>query len=229
MPRGVEGIRRSVQQDRPRTENVQQSWFRLDEEESARVRFLEPGQDLAWAWCHELPGLGRPFGKFVACRDQNDEGASTGEACPGCERILPRTRKGWVNVIWRGVPAAGDNDRLAVWSSGILVLRTLARLDEEYGDLTSRDFIVTRHGLGLRTRYTIQPVNPTAGPVAMSEADMKLASAKVDFTPYVTPLPYDIWGVSVQAGASEDRPDISMDVSPFRDSIRNGERPKRDE
>jgi hypothetical protein len=221
-------IRKHMINDRGRV-----TWFKLGADEGAIVRFLEHGDDVNWAWCHDLPVEGKKWGRAVPCRDQGESGRRIDESCPGCEQAFPRKFKGFINVIWRDAPVfakdadglirwgpggkpivEGEADQLAVWNTGPTVFEDLARKDVAWG-LTSRDFLVTRRGAGLQTKYVIEPSGPHGDPVPMSESDKELAATKTDLTRYVTPQSYANWGrvhVSENENAASDVP---AGVGPF--------------
>jgi hypothetical protein len=166
--------------------------------DSVIVRFLEQGEEVKAAWCHEYrkANVNRSF--FEPCLDQLE----TGVPCPGCEQGLKRTFKGAINVIWRDSPQLkrgedgravkneagqfvvdGYKDEIAVWFQGITVFEDLADKDVKYRGLTSRDFEITRRGSGLNTKYSIDPVldaDGNANSVPLTEADKKLAAEKFD-------------------------------------------------
>lgn len=196
-------------------------WFNLQPGETATVRFLEQGDDIAWAWMHELPPRGNQrWGDEIPCLDQVTEpgptkGQRKGEACPGCQEGADRSFSGFINLIWRNGPIyarnedgsfklegegknrkkvlEGRGDVLAVWNKGIRVFEELAGKDATYKGLMSRDFVITRHGADTNTRWNIEPlvVDGETKAVPMSEADKKLAEGKRDFTADTTPPSYD--------------------------------------
>jgi hypothetical protein len=185
---------------------------------------------------HELPPTGaRAFGDKVPCRDQDEEGKRTGEPCPGCERELRRSFQGQINLIWRDAPVlardennriikdsngnvqiAGKADQVAVWTAGITVFEELDGKDATYRGLASRDFIVTRRGSGLSTKYSIEPADPDAGATELSDADKALEAEKYDLTPDVTPPSYEAWGKRDQTGGGKTSEDVRpAEQSPF--------------
>jgi hypothetical protein len=126
--------------------------------------------------------------------------------------------KCWLNVIWRDVPVFGRDpagrlardaggqplvekrsDQLAAWTIGLVLFDELRAKDLAYRGIASRDFRITRRGVGFRTRYTIDPADPDAGPVPMTEADQELAASKFDFSAEVTPPPYETWAAYVRS------------------------------
>jgi hypothetical protein len=169
--------------------------LRLKDGESASVRFLEQGDDVFFYYYHDFSHLDKDNGfKYsFPCLDQNDEGAPS----PGSELDFPRKFRVAVNVIWRDAPEyerdadgrivtdgsgkwkqVGTKDQVAVWEGGISVYQMLAQKDVAYKGLASRDLVVTRSGSGFDTRYSIEPADIDAGPVAPSEEDKELAKSK---------------------------------------------------
>lgn len=209
------------------------NWFKIGDRESAVVRFLEEGQDVKWAWCHEVPVEGRKFGRWVPCRDQDEDGQRSGEACPGCEKEYKRKFQGFINMIWRDAPVfkknsegrlektqggdfikVGEEDQLAMWQAGVMVFEELDGKDVTYKGLTSRDFRITRRGSGMDTKYFIEPADPDAGPKAMTKADKEIAAEKYDFTEDVNPRPYSEWDKKPET--DDNKPRVSpTDASPF--------------
>ena len=202
MPRGFTGVRAASDDISARKSaggsGSGRKWFKLNDRESAVVRFLEEGEEVNFAWMHKLPATGeRAFGGWVVCRDQDENGERYGEECPACDRELKRSFQGVINLIWRDAPVfetdsdgkrvkdrAGDyvvsgyEDQVAVWQTGITVFEELNGLDLAYKGLTSRDFRVTRKGLKLQTKYDIFPADPDGGKQALSASDKKLVEEK---------------------------------------------------
>jgi hypothetical protein len=208
-------------------------YFRLKDGESAVVRFLEEGDELHWAWVHQLPASGNyEWGRKIPCRDQGEEGEPIGARCPGCERGDKRTFQGVVNLIWRNAPVIkrdennrierdsngkplidGSMDAVSLWISGITVFEELLDLHENYG-LMSRDFLIKRKGDKFNTRYSILPANPDGGAQKLSKKDEALASEKYDLADYVTAPSYDDWGKTYQR--KEEALAVPSSDSPFR-------------
>lgn len=203
--------------------------------DSAVVRALEQGDDLQWAWVHQLPPEpGKVMGRKIPCRDQNEDGDSIGAACPGCDKNYPRSFQGVINLIWRDGPvyrrdennrmvkdSSGDPivdsraDVVAVWQAGITVFGELIGKDATYKGLSSRDFRVTRKGTGLSTTYSIDPADPDGGPQPMSEADKALAEEKYDLSSLVTAPEYEDWGKAPQKQTEGSDTPAPSDATPF--------------
>ncbi len=240
MPRGTAGIvaaKRDIE-ERKASGGGGGLWFRLRSGEEATVRFLEQGDDLAFAWCHEMPKEpNERYPRLVVCRDQGNEGTP----CPGCEQQFKRRFRGWINIIWRDAPVRkqdkegkwirtkdgkeweieGHADQTSIWNAGIEVFDNLVALDAHYKGLMSRDFTVKRSGEGLDTKWTPMPEEPSE----LSEADKKLAESKPDLDRYITPQSYENWG-SRERQSTDDAPSGGSEGSekpanPFKSSRKN--------
>lgn len=173
------------------------------------VRFLEQGEDVAWAYVHEAPKPNpTAVAKVTPCLNQEDH---TPQPCPGCEMGSPRKIKGWINLIYRNAPVyqkdangkeitdplskqkimVGQADQVQVWNSGPNLFTTLGQKDRTFKGLTSRDFVVIRTGSGLDTKYAIEPADADGGPKKMSDNDLKLMGEKTDLTRFTKPEDYD--------------------------------------
>lgn len=213
-------------------------YFNLDDGETAVVRFLEDIDDAVVAWVHELPPReNQKYGSKVVCRDQDELGRRIGEPCPGCEKNLKRKIRGAINVVWRNAPVyekdengsfvrdertkklvdtGKTEDQVALWSSGkVVFIDTLLPLDEKYSGLTSRDFEVTKKGVGLNTTYIIFPADVDGGKKAMSKDDKKLAEDRYDLSWYEEAPPYDEWGKSKKQQQGEREPLTVAETSVF--------------
>jgi hypothetical protein len=235
MPEGFEGIRQASAEIQARRESGGGDFERklkLQDGDTARVRFLEPneGDPVKWAWCHEVPAIGKQkWGDSIPCLDQRGKGEVD---CPACASedndVRKRKFKGYINLIWRDAPVfkedsegkkdwntiVGTADQIAVWEFGITVAEELDAINAKYGGLPSRDFEVTRKGEKLNTRYSIQPADPDAGRVAMSSADDELAGQKYDLKKKITPPSADVMakrarGESTNTGG--EKPHASAD------------------
>jgi hypothetical protein len=191
MPRGFTGIsakqeeieeRRKAAQERDK-EKIKREYFKLpNHNDSATVRFLEQGEDVHYCTVHELPKEGSlPWN--IPCRNQDDDGSE----CPACEAGLKKRFKGYINLINR------ETNQVEVWAQGINVFQELEGKDATYKGLCSRDFKITRKGLKLDTKYTIEPADPDGGAKPPSAADKKLAKNKYDLNELVTPPSVERW------------------------------------
>lgn len=206
MPRGFSGVRQ-VSADveaRRGSGGLNALWFRLDDGESAVVRFLEEGDGIFWCHMHEVPVENRSFGRDVGCCNQDDDGT----ACPGCEQGLPRRFKGFINLIWDEAPVfkrdsegkmikedgqatiVGHKPQVAVWGSGIRVFDELDEVDGSFRGLRSRHFKVKRKGVKLSTKYTIKPADPDSGPQPFTAEEKKLEEGKYDLNQFIKPPSY---------------------------------------
>lgn len=186
-------------------------YLKLKAGESAVVRFLEQGDEIAWAWVHELEPRGKQrWGDHVPCRRQTPQ---SDERCPGCEQGLDRSFLGWINLIWRdgpvykrdsegnlmksdqGLVREGTADVLAVWERGKTTFEELAGKDATYKGLRSRDFRITRYGSGMSdTKYVIEPADVDSGPQPLSDTDKALMEKKEDLLPRTLAPAYEEWG-----------------------------------
>lgn len=207
------------------------------------VRFLEQGDDVAWAWVHELPiEQGKIVARVTPCLNQDGKGS----ACPGCDMGAPRKIKGWINLIMRDAPmfekdpltgrrlinprtqqatVIGQADQVMVWNSGPNVFTALGQKDRKFKGLMSRDFDVTRSGEGYGTAHSIEPTDADGGPQPMSEADLKLAADKVDTKLFTRPETYEIakqllQGVPMSAIVRDSTP-INNGLSVFELALAN--------
>lgn len=211
MATGLDTLTAAAQEARARQAAYQANravFAKFPQDVPKRVRFLEQGEDVAWAYVHEIPKTaGQVVASVTPCLNQD---GVTGQACPGCERGMPRKIKGWINIIMRDAPVyqktadgkdykdplsgqkvmVGQADQVQLWNSGPNVFTTLGQKDRTFKGLMSRDFIVTRSGDGYGTTYSIEPADADGGPQKMSTADLKLAEDKVNAKKFATPEDY---------------------------------------
>lgn len=220
MARGFDSVKEAGRDIQARKEAAGEDfqprlYFKIDSGESATVRFLEQGDEVVWAWVHEIPVEGKYPAKAV-CRDQDEEGRRIGESCPGCERDLKRSFRGVINLIWRSGGENGE-DVNAIWIAGPRVfVDTLDPLESAYRGLASRDFVVTRKGSSLDTTYSILPADPDGGAQPLSAADKKLAKDKYDLTYYHEAPSYDEWGKSKKKQSEGQATFEPTSESPFK-------------
>ena len=78
----------------------------------------------------------------------------------------------------------GTDDQVALWKCSWTTYEELDGKDADYKGLKSRDFVVTRHGTGMKTKYRIEPAMNAEGEsvrAPMSEHDKELeAEGKTD-------------------------------------------------
>lgn len=208
MPRGFAGVREASAAIEAKRGGggISALWFRVAPEQTTVVRFLEQGDDVAYAMCHEVPVPGRQWGRDVPCLDQEKDGTP----CPGCEADLPRRFKGYINVIWDEAPVfkrdgagkmvkdtqgdpviVGTKPQVAIWSSGIRLFEDLEEVDANYRGLRSRKFKVKRTGTGFDTKYRIAPADVDAGPQPLSAEEQELEKAKYDLNEHIQPGTYE--------------------------------------
>jgi hypothetical protein len=117
MPKGIQSFEKSNQAAKARRASqgdfIRADFFSLKDGEMARVRFLEQGDDITWAYCHRAPVSGSKWPQELICLDQEDEGAP----CPICssedQEVRKRSKKGYLNVIWRGnEELAAENEKI---------------------------------------------------------------------------------------------------------------------
>lgn len=245
MPRGFTGVRRASANIQARRDaggafGPAALYFTLPKDgDVATVRFLEENADISWCWVHEVPVEGRQYGRQVPCIDQEDEG----EACPGCERELKRSFKGWINVIWVDAPlykrdkenklvkvdgeklVIGQEDQVAVWSSGIKLFEELDDTNDRYKGLRSRRFTVKRKGVKLETKYSIGPEDVDSGAQPFTDTEKALDKKKYDLAEFMKVPSYDDWmkilngGVGNfsqnTGGSSSSRTEQAKSTNPF--------------
>lgn len=190
-------------------------------------RFIPCGEDedgdayVEGAWHHQVPVEGRNWPDQVPCIAQDEDGNRTDDDCPGCERDLPLKFKGFALLIWRDGPVykkdekgqvvkdnqgdlvvIGEEDQVAIWSSGPRLFENLAEIDETYG-IGSRDFRIKRKGLKTDTEYVIMPRDVDGGKQKLSAADKKLiAGHDIDLADFVKAPSYEEFTARLEGGYS---------------------------
>lgn len=184
-------------------------YFGLEPGESGVVRFLEQGDDTFSAYVHRIDVKGRDYPVEFVCLDQDEEDI----ACPGCEGGHKRVFKGFLNIIWRDAPVwktdendrlvkdkrgnrmqTGTEDQVALWKCSWTTFEELDGKDADYKGLKSRDFVVTRHGTGMKTKYRVEPFmddDGNAPRMPLSEKDKELEADKYDLDELTTPPKYN--------------------------------------
>lgn len=183
-PRGLKKIREVAEAAAARQKAFDEAgpgvrFFSIDDGETAKVRFLEGGEDVWMVWTHQLPAQpGQQFGDSVMCLDQEDQG----NPCAACARGLGRGARVTINLIWYGAPkfarepgkdgkpgkikkdvagnaiVEGAEDTVAVWNCSQTVGGRLDHLNEknsDHGGLTGIICEVKRQGTRKNTSYMI--------------------------------------------------------------------------
>lgn len=206
MPRGFAGVRQAAKEQREKRGSGGMFFKLPNDGDTAIVRFLEEGDDVAWCWVHEVPVDGRKWPDNIPCLDQEAEGVD----CPGCEKDLKRKIQGYVNVIWHDapelrrdkegklvkvdgevVPTGKTKPMVALWTTGRMLLEEFDEINDNFGGMTSRRFKIKRRGEGLDTKYKISPEDIDSGPQAMSDEEKELAEKKTDVAALIAPPSYD--------------------------------------
>jgi len=242
--RGAATIKKARDEAKKRQEENSGNYkklFILGEGETAVVRFLESGDELACAYIHSIRVPYSKMPKMIVCRDQDPEtGASVGASCPGCEsndpEISKRSFRGAINVLWYDAPVferdsenkliksggkpvvASKEDQVAVWTPSATVVDSLLVEDVETpGGLVGRDWKVSRTGTGRDTKYDIRPAERDGGQKPLSKAAQKLADEKYDLIEYIEPRPIETWWGNLAQGQSQtnyDRPSFQTQAPP---------------
>lgn len=210
MPRGFQGVRRAAAENRAKRDAAGSFappalYFQLDNGQKAIVRFLEEDEDIAWSYVHQVPVEGRSWGRDVPCLDQDEEDVP----CPGCEKGLKKKVKGFINLIWFDAPLykkdkdgkfvkEGDNkvqignqDQVALWTSGVQLFENLDEINDKYKGLRSRRFEVKRKGIKLDTKYIIAPEDVDSGPQAFTIIERKLAEKPYNLDEFMKAPTYE--------------------------------------
>jgi hypothetical protein len=205
IPRGLSKIKASAQENAARRAAYEaggpghRKLILVDDGESAKVRFLEQGEEVWSVYCHKLPPPpGRNWGDTIQCLDQDNEG----KPCPACMRQIGRFERVVINVIWFNAPKfkrepaeqgklgklvkdndgnpimIGTEDVIATWETSVKNGGRLEMLDTKHGGLTHGIYSVTRQGAkgSKETEYHIdfeEIKEPTA-------AEVELVKSKPD-------------------------------------------------
>lgn len=161
------------------------------------VRFLEVAEEFEGAYFHMYQ---RPESRIwlkAVCLDQD---GTSPNSCPGCVASVPKSFKGFVNVVWFDAPVyekdsdgklvktngeykqVGTDDINAVWVQGITVFKALHQLDLAFKGLNARDFTITRSGKGKQTQYMVIPTGDDP-----YEVDKKFIENKFDLSNFTKP------------------------------------------
>lgn len=226
MPIGFETLKDQIDREAVERESFtprDYSFFKLSPGESAVVRFVShdasdlQNVEVAWAWCHNYRKPGRQYGDYYVSYDQSGR---DGENCPLAQAGIPRSKRGWINLIWRNGPVwekdangrvvkdankkknqVGTADQLALWSAfNFDVLETLLYLNQKIkGGLGSRDFEISRNTATepKQVKYHIAPADLDGGPQPLTAEDKALAASPPDLVECVTPKEWDKLAVMV--------------------------------
>lgn len=118
--------------------------LRLKPGESRTVRILTPLEEIISVYEHTEQFDGR--WKTVTCLGKND--------CPLCHAGKRPSFRSYLVVLDR------EDNRVKIFKASKKVGQTLVALVEEYGDLSDRDFRISRQGERLDTTYTFLPRDP---------------------------------------------------------------------
>lgn len=229
-------------------------YFQILDGQTARVRFLEQGENLSYAQTHRIRNS---YGYYndVPCLDQLDDGT----ACPACmselKDIHMRGTKGYLNLIWRGTEdegytrspvykknekgapekdankqkiVTGFEDLVWLWKSPKGVFEQVLTKDKTYKGLMSRDFLVSRKGATKEnTTYFIEPAVVDAGPEPMTVADQNLAQSKFDVVKLTTPGSYDEMATILIGQGTIKEGTFSRDPAPSENDVFSGNSPLR--
>lgn len=242
MPRGFKSVRGASAAIQARRDAAGSGlppalYFSIGDGETATVRFLEEGDGITWIWVHEVPIEGRQWGRQVPCLDQDDED----EPCPGCERQLKRSFKGFINVIWSNAPVykrdkegklvkvdnekikVGEKDQVALLTSGVRLFENLDEIDSKYKGLRSRRFDIKRKGVKLNTQYVVSPEDVDSGKQPFTDEEKTLEADKYDLSEFTKIPSYDDFMTILnggtpkgsQNGNDEDNRQKVKDSNPF--------------
>lgn len=229
MPRGLSKIKQVAAENAAKRAAYEQGggggrFLKLDDGDTAKVRFLEQGEEVWYVWAHQLPKQpGRGFGDWVQCLDQDDKG----EACPGCERSKTRSARVCINLIWYDAPKLkrdkdgkavkdendnyivdGKEDTVVTWVRGSTDGGRLEHLDSKYGGLTAHIFTISREGKTKdTTKYHIDIDEQNKPP---SPSDSELFAKKPDPRKGVKEMTYGDMARAYSGGGQAEAPQSGM-------------------
>lgn len=190
-------------------------YFGVEDGQTARLRFLEQGENLTYALTHRVRNSYGGYSDII-CLDQEDEGTP----CPACMSdsldIRKRNTKGFLNVLWRGTDESsyaraplyklsdkgyaekdpntkkkiiiGFEDGVFLWKCSKTVWEMIIDKEKAYKGIMSRDFIISRKGAQKEdTKYAIEQAVIDGGPEPMTVVDQNLAQGKFDVVKLTTP------------------------------------------
>ena len=209
MPRGKQAAERASAKEAAKWDNKPFAlYFKLEDGDSTIVRFLVEGDDMAFAYKHEIPVPNRAWGRLVNCCDQEQED----EYCPGCEAELKLKSRGQIPLIWDDAPVLkrdsdgkavkdkkgnyvieGTEPQVALWDCSWQVFEDLQEKDTDFRGLMSRKFKIKRKGSSTDTTYTISPEDPDGGRQKMTARETKLmqGDTMIDIDEFIKPLTPD--------------------------------------
>ena len=229
-------------------------YFQILDGQTARVRFLEQGEDLSYAQTHRIRNS---YGYYndVPCLDQLDEGNSCAACQSDIKDIRMRGTKGYLNLIWRGTedegytrsPVYKRNDKGApekdankqkivtgfedlvwLWKSPKGVFEQVLTKDKAYKGLMSRDFLVSRKGATKEnTTYFIEPAVVDGGSEAMTVADQNLARSKFNVTQLTSPGSFEEMAAMLVGQGTIKEGTFSRDVPPNQEDVFSSGQPMR--
>jgi hypothetical protein len=118
--------------------------LKIESGKGAEIRILTPGDEVISLYEHTVQ-IGGQW-KTITCIGRND--------CPLCLTQDKASFKAYLAVLDRA------DGKVKYWKVSKTVGMQLVGLVEEYGDLSARDFKVTRHGEKLTTTYQFFPRDP---------------------------------------------------------------------
>lgn len=120
--------------------------LKLKDGESAVIRIAIPTDEIVSVYEHVIQIGGKWY--TLTCLGKKD--------CPICATGDRANFVAYVPVIHRN-----DEDKLKIFKAGKRAANPLVELAEEYGDLTKRDFKVSRSGIKANTQYIYFPRDTT--------------------------------------------------------------------
>ena len=124
--------------------------LKIDDGSSKLVRFLLSIDDVICNFEHTEQFGGK--WKTVTCLDKHNK--TKGE-CPLCLAGKNPGFKAYLPVIDRG-----DENKVKIIKASKEMLRQVIGMEDEYGDITARDFKIARSGQKLLTKYQFFPKDP---------------------------------------------------------------------
>lgn len=129
--------------------------FKIEDGKSAVIRFVTPASEIVSIYEHVEQFNGQ--WKSVTCLGK--------DRCPLCKAGKKAATRAYALVADRS-----DNDKVKIFKASKTVIKQLIGLVEEYGDITKRDFKISRTGAKLDTQYFFFARDPE--PFKVSEDDL---------------------------------------------------------